>query len=345
MSDNKILPAMENKEKFNDLLYGRFIVGRSFDIYGGFKGLNDLGPVGCAIKNNIIDAWRKHFIVGEGILEIETPAMTPEVVFKTSGHVVRFTDIMVKSIIPENSLDKNANAYRLDHILEGYLDELINENKKENVEELIKTKDNIGNMRIEEMTNLMRKYNIKEEGTGYELTDAFEFNLMFETKLGPLGKETGYLRPEIAQGIFCNFRKLYEFNGSKLPFGAATIGSAYRNEISPGRSLIRAREFQLAEIEYFVHPDDKNHERFDQVSSLIINWLPRNSDPKTMSIGECMADNQTLGYFIGRIYEFLLIVGIKAEYIRFRQHKDNEMAHYASDCWDAEILTSYGWIE
>jgi glycyl-tRNA synthetase len=144
------------------------------------------------------------------------------------------------------------------------------------------------------------------------------------------------------------------YNGGKLPFAAAQIGQAYRNEIAPRSGLLRVREFTLAEIEHFVNPEDKSHSKFSQVKDLVLNLFPRTEQVKTrktikMTAGEAVANaiiaNETLAYFIARTHLFLLAIGIKEDKLRFRQHLADEMAHYAQDCWDAEILTSYGWVE
>ena len=190
--------------------------------------------------------------------------------------------------------------------------------------------------------------------TGNELSAPFPFNLMFTTSIGPTGKDAGYLRPETAQGIFVNFRRLLEQNGGRMPFAAAQIGTAYRNEIAPRGGLLRVREFQMAEIEHFVDPTDKSHPKFANVSQLrpwlfpVTNQL---GDGKMVdpTLGEAVAagviDNETLAYFMARTYQFLIKVGIKHDGLRFRQHLKTEMAHYATDCWDAEILMSAGWVE
>lgn len=146
-----------------------------------------------------------------------------------------------------------------------------------------------------------------------------------------------------------------EFNGNKLPFAAATIGLAYRNEIAPRAGLLRVREFTLAEIEHFVFPDDKSHPKFDSVRDVEVNLLSAERQdrvvpsPVVMKIEDALKNsiiqNETVGYFIARVQLFMEAIGIKKEGLMFRQHRENEMAHYAQDCWDAEILTSYGWIE
>jgi glycyl-tRNA synthetase len=177
---------------------------------------------------------------------------------------------------------------------------------------------------------------------------------MFDTAIGPSGDKKGYLRPETAQGQFLNFNKLLEFNNARMPFASASIGKSFRNEISPRAGLLRVREFLMAEIEHFVDPKNKNHPRFKEVENLKCVFLPKGvqqsgkQDLTTMTVGEAVAsrmvDNQTLGYFLARIWLFLEKIGCDMTRVRFRQHMNNEMAHYASDCWDAEIHTSYVYL-
>lgn len=141
-----------------------------------------------------------------------------------------------------------------------------------------------------------------------------------------------------------------------MPFASACIGKSYRNEISPRSGLLRVREFLLAEIEHFVDPEsNKRHDRFGEVSDIKLPFLDKETqlsgrtDISHISIGEAvdikLVNNETLGYFLARVYLFLVKLGADPGRFRFRQHLDNEMAHYACDCWDAELLTSYGWIE
>jgi len=171
----------------------------------------------------------------------------------------------------------------------------------------------------------------------------------------PFTNSSSFLRPETAQGHFLNFSRLLEFNNGRVPFASAQIGRSFRNEISPRAGLLRVREFTMAEIEHFVDPDNKRHERFHEVRDVKIVLLDRhvqesgNSQTKEMTIGDAVDKgviaNETLGYFVARIYLFLLKIGINPQRLRFRQHMANEMAHYATDCWDAEIHNSTGWTE
>ena len=167
--------------------------------------------------------------------------------------------------------------------------------------------------------------------------------------------ESRYLRPETAQGHFLNFSRLLDFNNGRVPFASAQIGRSFRNEISPRAGLLRVREFTMAEIEHYVDPLNKKHNRFKEVRDVALTLLDRkvqsagSTEVTQMSIGEAVdkgiVANETLGYFIARIYLFLLKIGINPERLRFRQHMENEMAHYATDCWDAEIHNSTGWTE
>jgi glycyl-tRNA synthetase len=214
----------------------------------------------------------------------------------------------------------------------------------------------IDNYNGEELGQLMTKYDIKNPVTGGDLLPPVAFNLMFQTSIGPSSNLPGYLRPETAQGQFLTFQKLLEFNQQAMPFASASIGKSFRNEISPRSGLLRVREFLMAEIEHFVDPEGgKKHERFDEVKDVKLSLLNRETQlaGKTecdlVSIGEAVStklvDNETLGYFLVRIQAFLHKLGVDEKKLRFRQHMKNEMAHYAADCWDAELFTSYGWIE
>ena len=206
-----------------------------------------------------------------------------------------------------------------------------------------------------EMKEVFKKLDIKSPDTGNDLSDPEEFNLMFGTQIGPSGNCPGFLRPETAQGIFVNFQKLLDFNSGRIPFAAAQIGLGFRNEISPRAGILRLREFQMAEIEHFVDPLDKSHPKFYQYKEYKLPLFSREcqedmKEPlKDLTLEEAVEkkiiNNETLAYFMCRTYLFLVKCGINKNNIRFRQHKQDEMAHYASDCWDAEIELSYGWME
>ncbi|GAB1290851.1 Glycine--tRNA ligase [Apodemus speciosus] len=338
-----------DRAKMEDTLKRRFFYDQAFAIYGGVSGLYDFGPVGCALKNNIIQTWRQHFIQEEQILEIDCTMLTPEPVLKTSGHVDKFADFMVKDV-------KNGECFRADHLLKAHLQKLMSDKKcsaekKSEMESVLAQLDNYGQ---QELGDLFVNYNVKSPTTGNDLSAPVPFNLMFQTFIGPGGNMPGYLRPETAQGIFLNFKRLLEFNQGKLPFAAAQIGNSFRNEISPRSGLIRVREFTMAEIEHFVDPTEKDHPKFPSVADLCLYLYSAKAQvtgqsARKMRLGDAVEqgviNNSVLGYFIGRIYLYLTKVGISPDKLRFRQHMENEMAHYACDCWDAESKTSYGWIE
>ncbi|KAJ0059603.1 hypothetical protein NL108_001992 [Boleophthalmus pectinirostris] len=338
-----------DRAKMEDTLKRRFFYDQAFAIYGGVSGLYDFGPVGCALKNNILQAWRQHFIQEEQILEIDCTMLTPEPVLKTSGHVDKFADYMVKD-------SKTGECFRADHLLKAHLKKMMSDEKcsVEKATEMDDVITQMDNYSQQDLADLFVKYNVKSPSTGNELTPPISFNLMFQTSIGPGGNMPGYLRPETAQGMFLNFKRLLEFNQGKLPFGAAQIGNSFRNEISPRSGLIRVREFTMAEIEHFVDPNEKVHPKFSSVADLEIILFSSKAQTsgqsaQIMRLGDAVEqgviNNSVLGYFIGRIYLYLLKVGLSKDKVRFRQHMENEMAHYACDCWDAESLTSYGWIE
>ena len=346
---------LSGKKKFDrsgleDLVKRRFFFGPAFYIYGGVAGLYDLGPMGCAMKANLLSQWRSHFVLEEHMLEVDTTILTPEPILKTSGHVDRFADFMVKD-------SKTGDCYRADHLLAEHLEKLSNDPKcsKDKKAEYDLIMKQVDNYKEKELTELFRKYEVKAPVTGNPVTDPVYFNLMFATSIGPGGQIAGFLRPETAQGIFVNFKRLLEFNNGKLPFAAAQIGKSFRNEISPRSGLLRVREFEMAEIEHFVNPDKRNDfPKFSTVADVKGNFLSAcnqvdGKSAEEMTFGEALRlrliANATLAYYMARIHLYMVKVGVDPSKLRFRQHMSNEMAHYASDCWDAECKTSYGWVE
>ncbi|KAL9369708.1 hypothetical protein Peur_040907 [Populus x canadensis] len=343
-----------NKEAFRqavvNTLERRLFFIPSFKIYRGVAGLYDYGPPGCAVKSNVLAFWRQHFVLEENMLEVDCPCVTPEVVLKASGHVDKFTDLMVKD-------EKTGTCYRADHLLKDFCNERIQKDLSISAEKAAELKHVLAvldDLSAEELGAKIKEYGITAPDTKNPLSDPYPFNLMFQTSIGPSGLSPGYMRPETAQGIFVNFKDLYYYNGNKLPFAAAQIGQAFRNEISPRQGLLRVREFTLAEIEHFVDPEDKSHPKYSEVADLEFLMFPREQQVSGQSakkirlveaVSKGIVNNETLGYFIGRVYLFLTRLGIDKDRLRFRQHLANEMAHYAADCWDAEIESSYGWIE
>ncbi|KAI9720748.1 MAG: Glycine--tRNA ligase 1, mitochondrial [Chrysothrix sp. TS-e1954] len=378
------------RPEFEQLLRRRVFYTEAFEIYrkasnfkSDIRGLFDYGPPGCALQANIVDLWRKHFVLEENMLELDCTMLTPEAVFKTSGHVDRFEDFMCRD-------PKSGDYLRADHLVENVLEGRLKGDKaargqqataedpdakvdakkaKRKVKDVktIKLEDStvteydeilakIDNFGQEELHDIIKRLDIRNPDTNNEVEPPIAFNLMFKTQIGPSSAAPGYLRPETAQGQFLNFRKLLDFNQGAMPFASASIGKSFRNEISPRAGLLRVREFLMAEIEHYVDPEGgKKHERFEEVEQFELVLLDRHtqlagkSDSKKMAVGPAVKqkviDNETLGYFMVRIQTFVEKLGADPKKMRFRQHMANEMAHYACDCWDLELLTSYGWIE
>ncbi|KAI0075606.1 glycyl-tRNA synthetase [Panus rudis PR-1116 ss-1] len=367
-----------DKARLEQTLISRFFYAPAFEIYGGVAGLYDYGPPGASLQANIINEWRKHFIIEDHMLELDTTIMTPAPVFETSGHVARFMDWMVKDL-------KTGDVLRADHLVKNVLearlagdkearglaaqaqdDEKDKKKKKKAKSKAVKLEDSVveeyekilaqlDNFSGPELGELCRKYKITNPDTDNEVSEPQPFNLMFASSIGPTGQHPGYLRPETAQGHFMNFSRLLAFNNGKLPFASAQIGRSFRNEISPRAGLLRVREFTMAEIEHYVDPLDKKHDRFHEVQDIELDLLDKHTQSagstqvKRMAVGKAVAEgiiaNETLGYFLARIHLFLIKIGINPSRLRFRQHMGNEMAHYATDCWDAEIENSTGWTE
>ena len=211
--------ATFDRAKMEDLLKRRFFYDQSFAIYGGVSGQYDFGPMGCAMKANLLNAWRSFFILEEQMLEVDCTMLTPETVLKASGHVDKFADLMVKDV-------KNGECFRLDHLIKAHL-EKVKSDKKTSAEIKARCDDlivKLEGMKKDEMQSIMDEFSMKSPLTGNDLTEPLEFNLMFQTHIGPSGLMKGFLRPETAQGIFVNFKRLLEFNQGKLPFAAAQIG-------------------------------------------------------------------------------------------------------------------------
>ncbi|VVB89547.1 Threonine--tRNA ligase [uncultured archaeon] len=280
------------------------------------------------LKRRVENIWRDIFVINEGYYEIEAPTIGIEDIFIASGHVGGFSD-------PLTECSKCNEAFRADHLVKDVV-------------------DNPDTLSADELSDVIGKNNVKCPECGGRLGNVYEFNLMFKTSIGPGGKRAGYLRPETAQGMFVDFPRLLKFYRDRLPFGATQIGKAYRNEISPRQGVIRLREFTQAEAEIFIDPRDKTHPKFAEISDILLNLYSRegqeSGESMKMTIGEAVSKgiiaHEFLGYALAQTYRFLTRVGVLPDRLRFRQHMKDEMAHYAADCWDAEIQSErFGWVE
>ena len=315
-------------ERLSAMLKRRGIILPAFEIYGGVSGLIDYGPVGASIKRKVIQNWIEHWTINGDIVEIDSPTITPEPVLIASGHVGEFNDLMTQC-------GKCSSAFRADQLAENY-------------------HPNPDILGAEEIDHILDSNEIKCPNCGEKKwTPARPMNLMFGTKIGAMkASRQAYMRPETAQGMFMLYPSLYRHFRQKLPFGAIQTGKGYRNEISPRQGMIRLREFNMAELEYFIDPENPPITDISMKKERI-SLIP---DPKGNeyevvnisfpdAISQGILKDQTVAYFLSRTWDFLISVGIKPSKIRFRQHEGTEMAHYAEDCWDCEILGEHGWIE
>ncbi len=305
-----------------EMLLRRGFLWQSFEIYGGMAGFFDYGPLGNGLRRRLENLWREFFVVNERAVEIDTPTVNVEEVFIASGHAESFTDVAIEC-------KRCGKVFRADHY----------------IKEKLKID---ADCTIESVKQIIEEYGLKCD-CGGEFGEPFHFNLMFTTSIGPGKGKRGYLRPETAQGIFIAFKRLLDYFRGKLPFGVAQIGRAYRNEISPRQGVIRLREFNQAELEYFVHPGEKTHPKFHLYEKEVVRLVDKFDKEYRITLREAVdrgiIAHELLAYFIGKTKKFLVKAGVKEDKLRFRQHKDDERAHYAADCWDAEALTSYGWVE
>jgi glycyl-tRNA synthetase len=317
-------------DKIMDLAKRRGFIWPTSECYGSVAGFIDYGPLGSMMKRRIENVWRKFYVAREGYYEIECPTIGQEDIFIASGHVKGFSDKMCQC--------PHCREYlRADHVAEAH------------------KIPNASSMSAEKLAEVLCRLSCPacEEELGP--VEVFNFNLMFQTTIGPGSQRTGYLRPETAQGMFTDFQRLLRFYRDKLPFGAVQIGKSYRNEISPRQGMIRLREFTQAEAEIFVHPGEKNHPAFPRYADYTVPLLGIQqqvecTEPRTLSMREAVQEgivaNEYVAYYLALTHDLLATIGVRPEKMRFRQHLPDERAHYAEDCWDAEIFSErFGWVE
>lgn len=308
------------------------IIVPSYQLYGGLSGYQDYGIVGFQIKKKLIESWRNLFLRNCEIHEIELPAIMPHAALKASGHVDRFTDFVV--------YDAFGQCHRADHFAKKWF----HDNKMDDLANQVDSFDqatlelkmnaflmmNAANAKkwfmehdMIYMANLVESWDrdmLKINCAKHEIPDysikVLKKNLMIEVPSNSLVRdaEPDFLRPELAQGIFVNFKACYSFlqndNRDFKPFGIAQVGQSYRKEISP-QPLIRMREFTQAELEYFVDPNKKTHVDIDQYLDLVVPLLT--SDMQLNGTTTCLSitirdalqqniiSNELMAYFIAKI--------------------------------------------
>ena len=314
---------MDNlSEKVAELSKRRGFFFQSSEAYGGVAGFQTYGPEGAELKRKLENSWRENFSRKLGHREIDAPTVMPEPVFEASGHLDGFDDMIVEC--PECG-----ESIRADHLVEDNTD--IDEAEGHSTEQI--------EVLIEEHDLFCTRCGNSLAGVEVE-----DFNLMFETSIGPGSGDTGYLRPETAQGIFVEFPRLKEYMRNQLPFGITQIGKAYRNEISPRKGLVRTREFTQAELEHFIDPDEDKPDIRD-VRDVELKLYPVEEQQKTdgeyiyATVEEAVEEgivHEWVAYYLGVAKNWYESIGIDMDRFRFRQHNEGERAHYATDCWDAE---------
>jgi glycyl-tRNA synthetase len=274
-------PAAETSmEEIVALCKRRGFVFPSSEIYGGLGSTYDYGHYGVLLKNNVkAEWWRAMLQERDDIVALDSAILQHPRVWEASGHLEGFTDPLVQC------LGECKKRWREDHLREA-----------------VEAED--GDPEAE----------LRCPECGGELSEPRQFNLMFETHIGPVAEEgsTVYLRPETAQGIFINFKNVLGFARKKPPFGIAQIGKSFRNEITPGNFIFRTREFEQMEMEFFVPPADA--EKWHKT------WIDERESWYTE-------------------------LGIRPELLRVRPHGPEELSHYSSATSDIEYLFPIGWSE
>ncbi|CAT04804.1 Glycine--tRNA ligase [Mesomycoplasma conjunctivae] len=260
------------------------------EIYGGLANTWDYGHLGVLLANNIKNFWQDFFINSQPhAYLIDTKILLNPKVWFASGHLDNFNDLLV-----ENKINKK--RYRVDHLLEEIFPDL-------EVDKLSVEEQNAKLLEIKFYDNCQTDW-----------SPIRQFNLLFETQQGVVEnqKQSIYLRPETAQGIFINFQNILRSTRTKLPFAVGQIGKAFRNEITPGNFIFRTREFEQMELEVFCHPQDSN---------------------------------KIYQLYLEKVGNFLQQVGLKSDNVRLRHHQESELAHYSNATADYEFNFGFGWGE
>ena len=285
-------------EKIVSLAKARGFVYPGSEIYGGLANTWDYGNLGVELKNNVKRAWWRKFIQENPYnVGVDCAILMNPQTWVASGHLGGFSD-------PLMDCKECHERFRADKIIEDFA-----------AENNIDLGGSVDAWSQEEMMNFIKDHQVPCPTCGkHNFTDIRQFNLMFKTFQGVTedAKNTVYLRPETAQGIFVNFKNVQRTSRKKIPFGIGQIGKSFRNEITPGNFTFRTREFEHMELEFFCEPDT-DLEWFAYWKQFCIDWL------------------QTLG--------------IKPEEMRVRDHEKEELSFYSKATTDIEFLFPFGWGE
>ncbi len=320
-----------NIEEMANFCKRKGIIYPCSEIYGGFNGFFDFGPLGVEIKNNIKQSFWKIFVhKREDVVGMDGAIISNPKVWEASGHVGCFEDVLVEC-------NECKARHRADQIIEDALNISVDGMSSEEMHKIIQEKELSCN-----------KCHAKS------FSEPKQFNLMLSTNIGPVSGEIAYLRPETAQMIFTNSKLIMDNARMKLPFGIAQIGKAFRNEISPRDFLFRSREFEQMEIEFFTHPDKKDNCPYvKEISEFTVNLLSAVAQEKKENHKEFTVDrmlelnmlSQWHAYWLVQVYQWFLNLGINPDNLRLREHLKDELAHYAGACFDIEYKFPFGWKE
>jgi glycyl-tRNA synthetase len=326
-------------ERFAKLMMEHGFFYPSFEIYRGkadVGGFYDYGPLGVELKRNIVEKWRRIFIQPyDFIVEVETPIIMPRIVFEASGHLEHFVDYVVEC-------RSCGRRYRADHLVEEELGSRGISVKTEG-------------LGARELGELIAKYNLRCPECGGELGEVRAFNLLFQTTIGPYSESLGYLRPETAQGMFVSFPRIFNMVGRKLPLGIAQVGKVGRNEVSPRQGMIRLREFNQMEIEFFFDPEDPRCPYLDELRVKVRilpeedvargSREPREYTPRS-AVDSGVVPNEWMVFFMGLSTIYLNELGVPLDHQFFLAKLPSERAHYAAAVFDQVVLTErFGWVE
>ena len=295
----------------------RGFIFASSEIYGGYNGFFDYGPLGVELRNNIKNIWWRDMVQRrDDIVGLDSSIIMHPDIWKASGHVDGFSDPMVDC--KESKLRYRADQLfvypvMLEGASAGYIAVIEGTDLNTRIKQAKKLRDSLGNkqakldesqldrdaVEITELDEAQRAITLgPDANTVGTLTEPREFKLMFETKVGPLADQSAvaYLRPETAQGIFANYKNIVDTGRVKIPFGIAQIGKAFRNEITPRNFIFRSREFEQMEIEYFISPDADWKTLHREWLDTCINWLESIGIPKDQVSEDVHAEDKLAFY-------------------------------------------------
>lgn len=286
MSENNLLDKVISLAKRRGFIYP------GSEIYGGLANTYDFGPRGVELKRNLQNLWWDTFVTKRlDMYGLDSSILMSPKVWEASGHTASFTDVLI-------DCTNCQLRTRADHLIEDNIPDI-----------------KVEGLPVQELDTLISQNKLACPKCGkISWTKSRRFNLLFETNIGiiPGEKSTAYLRGELAQGMFVDFKQIIDSLHPKLPFGLAQSGKVFRNEITMGKFTFRTLEFDLAEFEYFVKPAD---------------W------------------QTTFEYWKTQMFDFAVSLGLSKDKLRWRRHVDEELSHYSSRTEDLEYEFPWGYKE